>query len=124
MEKKLILLVDDNEFYHAAAEAILKDFYDLVVITSGKEAVEYLLDCCNRIPDLVLLDIVMPDMDGWQTYKRLRDIETAKNIPFIIVSSVSGESAEDHAQAVGVADFVTKPYNKSDLLEKINKNIR
>ena len=124
MEKKLILLVDDNEFYHAAAEAILKDAYDLIVCTSGMEAVEYLLDGGNRVPNLILMDIVMPDMDGWLTYNRLREIEAVKNIPFIIVSSVSGESAENHAQAVGVADFITKPYNKTDLLEKISKNIR
>ena len=120
-EKKLILLVDDNEFYHTTIDIFLKDTYDIVTAKSGKEAVEYFLDDNNHVPDLILLDIVMPDMDGWLTYKRIRKIENAVNIPVILITSVQGESIETHAQSVGVVDILTKPYEKKDLLEKINK---
>ena len=121
LKKKLILLVDDIEFYHTAAEIILKDTYDIVTAQSGKEAVEYLLDGNNRVPDLILLDIVMPDMDGWLTYNRIRKIDTAIHIPVVLITSVQGESIENHAQTVGVADIVTKPYDKQILLDKIEK---
>ncbi|MCL2044562.1 MAG: response regulator [Treponema sp.] len=120
-EKKLILLVDDIEFYHTTAEVILKNTYDIVTAKSGKEAVEYLLDDNNRVPDLILLDIVMPDMDGWLTYNRLRKIDATVNIPVILLTSVQGESIENHAHSVGVADILMKPYKKNDLLEKIKK---
>ena len=121
-EKKLILLVDDNDFYHTAAELILKNTYDVISVRSGKEAVEYLLDS-SRTPDLILLDIVMPDMDGWLTFNRLRKIAGAENTPIAIISSVYGEAVENHARSVGAADFITKPYDKKDLLQRIGKII-
>ena len=120
-EKKVILLVDDNDFYNTNAELILKNTYEIIVAKSGMEAVEYFLDGIGRIPDLILLDIVMPDMDGWLTYNRLRQIDSAKNIPIAIVTAVSGSSVENHAQNVGVADFISKPYDKKDLLERVNR---
>ena len=119
LKKKLILIVDDVDFYHTAAEIILKDTYDIATAKSGKEAIEYFLDGNKRIPDIILLDIVMPDMDGWLTYNRIRKIETAVNIPVIFLTSVQGESIEDHAQTVGVTEIISKPYDKKDLLERI-----
>ena len=122
-EKKLILLVDDNDVFHTVTEQILKDAYDIISVRSGKEAVEYFLDGAGQIPDLILLDLVMPDMDGWLTYNRLRKIDEIKDTPIAIVTSVSGAPAENHAQYVGVADFIAKPFNKSDLLERVKKII-
>ena len=121
INKKLILMIDDIDFYHTTAEIILNNTYDIVTAKSGKEAIEYLLDENQRVPDLILLDLVMPDMDGWQTYNRIRKIDTAAHIPVIIITSVQGESIENHAQTVGVADIVKKPYDKNDLLERIKK---
>ena len=122
-KKKLILVIDDNDFYHATAKLILKDTYNIITAQSGKEAIEYLQDGNNRLPDLILLDIVMPDMDGWLAYNSIRKIDTAKDIPVAIVSSVGGTTATNHAHSVGVADFISKPYNKNDLLERISKII-
>ena len=119
--KKLILLVDDNEFYHTAAKLIFKDVYEVVSVKSGVEAVEYFINAAGPVPDLIMLDIVMPDMDGWSTYNRLKTIDAVKNIPIAIVSSTSGISPEIHAHYAGVADYIIKPYTKDDLLERIKK---
>ena len=135
-EKKLILLVDDNEFYHIAVKAILNDKYEVLAFKSGQEAVEYTLQATapealppgsgragRRIPDLILLDIVMPEMDGWVTYNRLKGMSEMQDVPIAFVTSVDGSSELDHARDVGVADFITKPYDKDDLLDRIEKII-
>jgi CheY-like chemotaxis protein len=75
-KRKTILLVDDDEIHLSIAEAMLKDEYDILLAKSGKEALQYFLQ--GRFPNLVLLDILMPDMDGWETYKRLFSISKIK----------------------------------------------
>ena len=119
-EKKIILLIDDNEFYHAATKAILKDKYEIITAKSGQEAVEYLFQ--GTVPDLILLDIVMPDMDGWVTYHRIKEMNPA--IPIAFATSLAGTSEMDHARDVGVADFIVKPFKTDDLLDRIERIIR
>ena len=119
-EKKMILLVDDFEFYLETAAIILKDKYEIITASSGQEAIEYLLGG-GKIPDLILLDIVMPEMDGWVTYSRLKEISSEHNVPIAFVTSMFGTSVEKHAYDIGIADFITKPYNKNDLLTRIEK---
>ena len=120
-EKKLILLIDDIEFYLTSAELILKDKYRTITAKSGQEAITHLLQ--GIVPDLILLDIIMPKMDGWQTYNKLRGISLLQDVPIAFVTSVHGTADMKYAFKIGAADYITKPYEKNDFLNRIEKII-
>ena len=117
-KKKKILIVDDDATQLSFAHTILISKYDVTTAASGDEALEYLYHGC--IPDIILLDILMPEMHGFEVYKRIRAISLLQNIPVIFVTSVSGATEVQQAWDIGAADYVTKPYSKNELLRKIN----
>ena len=118
-EKKLILMVDDVDFYLTTAEKMLKDKYDIIFAKSGQEAIDHLVK--GALPDIILLDIVMPIMDGWETYYKLKGIGLLRNIPVVFVTSLHGEDDVKYAYEIGAADYIMKPYAQSDLLIRIEK---
>ena len=120
-KKQIILLVDDDEFYLDTAEAILKEKYNIVTAKSGKEAISCLFK--GTVPNLILLDIMMPRMDGWKTYSRLKGISLLKEVPILFVTALYEASDMKHAFDIGAADYITKPYRKNDLLDRIEKTI-
>jgi CheY-like chemotaxis protein len=120
-EKKTILLVDDNAIHITIAETMLKKDYNVKLAKSGKEAIDFFLR--GEYPDLVLLDIVMPTMDGWETYHKLKAISLLKDLPIAFLTSVNEEGEENRAYEMGAVDYITKPYDKKDLLSRIKKYI-
>jgi len=116
---KKIFLVDDDEIYLSMLEALLKDKYDVTAAKSGKEALEHLLK--GIVPNLILLDILMPDLDGWETFNRLRAISFLQDVPIVFLTSVGVSDGEEHAQQIGAADYITKPFDNEDLLNRIEK---
>jgi CheY-like chemotaxis protein len=70
--KKKILLVDDDEIQLSITKAILENDYEIIQTQSGKEALGYLYK--GLVPDLILLDIIMPEMDGWETFNRIKSV--------------------------------------------------
>jgi CheY-like chemotaxis protein len=116
---KKIFLVDDDEIHLAILENILKDKYETITAKSGKDALEYMLS--GVVPNLILLDILMPNLDGWETFNRLRAISFLQDVPIVFLTSLSEEAEVEHAQEIGAADYITKPYNKDDLLVRIEK---
>ena len=119
---KKILLVDDFEFYLDTTKAILKDKYEVITAKSGKDAIDFLNN--GLMPDLILLDIVMPDMDGWITYRRLKELTSGHNVPIAFVTASYGEAEVQHAFSAGVADYIRKPYIKADFVERVDKIIK
>jgi putative two-component system response regulator len=118
--KKKILLVDDDEVQHVIAENILKDQYEIFKAKSGNEALKYL--CTNGfVPNLVLLDILMPEMDGWEDFNRIKAISLLKSVPVVFLTAVSETTEEKRAFDLGADDFITKPYDKDTLLDRIKK---
>ena len=122
-EKKKILLVDDDDIQLVTAELFLKDEYEIYKARSGDEAIKYL---CSRefTPSLVLLDIIMPNMDGWEILKRIKVISFLKDIPIVFLTSVKGETEKNLAYEMGIADYITKPYNKVDLKSRIKELLK
>jgi putative two-component system response regulator len=119
-EKKKILLVDDDEIQHVIANNILQDEYEIFKAKSGNEALKYL--CTNGfVPNLVLLDILMPEMDGWEVFNRIKAISLLKNVPVAFLTAVSETTEEKRAFDLGADDFITKPYEKDVLLGRIKK---
>ncbi len=112
--KPRILIVDDvNENLHAMM-SILRDDYAIVAATNGEKA----LDLALRIPspDLVLLDIKMPDMDGYEVLRRLKNNPVTADIPVIFVTALSESADEAKGLKLGAADYISKPVNP-DLLK-------
>ena len=120
-QKKKILLVDDDEIHLEIAESILKENYQIITAKSGKEAIAILIK--DNIPHLILLDILMPKMDGWETFNTIKGISLLEDVPIIFLTSVNGAEERKQAEEMGASDFITKPYKKEDLLKRIKKII-
>ena len=121
--KKTILLVDDDEMQLTTAELFLKSEYEIYKMTSGEEAIEH-LSTKKITPDLIMLDILMPKMDGWEVLKRIRAIGFLKDIPIIFLTSLEEEADKKQALKLGVTDFITKPYNMMDLKGRVKDAIK
>jgi putative two-component system response regulator len=116
--KKNILLVDDDEMHLSTAEMFLEDEYEIHKAMSGEEALKYLYN--NEFtPDMIMLDIIMPGMDGWEVFKRIKAIGLLKNVPIVFLTSIEDE--KERARELGAVDYITKPYNKEFLKNTISK---
>jgi CheY-like chemotaxis protein len=121
-KKRRILIVDDNEIQLTIARNVLENDYTISTATSGKGAIEYLLH--SAAPDLILLDIIMPKMDGWETFNRIRSISLLKEVPIIFITSLTEELQEKRAFEMGAVDYIKKPFEREDLLSRIKNNLK
>jgi len=118
---KKILIVDDSDVHLIIAKNILKDKYDTTTAKSGKEALGLLAD--GFIPSLILLDILMPEMDGWETFNLIKGITLLRDVPIAFLTSLNGAREKQYAFNIGAADMITKPYESEDLLERVDQII-
>lgn len=114
---KRILAVDDSAMNLKLVENIIKQEYQSVLVTSGAEAIDYLKE---NMVDLILLDLIMPEMDGIETYDRLRELENGRNVPVIFLTADTESASEIVCLKKGAADFVRKPF----LPEVVQNRIR
>jgi len=121
--RKKVLLVDDDEVHLSITELSLKDDYDVFLVKSGEEALEF-LNKSQIIPDLIMLDILMPVMDGWIVFDRINDIAALKFTPIMFYTSLEEESAKEKAYELGAFDYITKPCERSILLDRIGKTLK
>jgi DNA-binding response OmpR family regulator len=117
MKKKKILVVDDEEDILHFLELVLREKgYDVVTAANGHDA---LTTAQIEKPDLVLLDIMMPQMDGWEVLKLLRVDDETEHIPVAMLSART--EAKDRVQGLqeGAIDYICKPFSLQELLVKI-----
>ena len=117
MNRKKILLVDDSSTILMMEKFILRNGpYEILTATNGEEGV---LKAAEQMPDLILLDVIMPKMGGFEACRLIRNTEETKSIPIIMVTT-RGEAANVEAGwANGCTDYVTKPINSIELLAKV-----
>ncbi|MEW6208067.1 MAG: response regulator [Acidobacteriota bacterium] len=120
MARKKILLVDDAETVLMMERMILGGDYDLIIAKDGQEAVE---KAGVESPDLILLDIVMPVMNGIEACRKIRSNPPTSTIPVIMVTTRGNEDNVKASFESGCNEYVTKPINKVELLGKIKKLI-
>lgn len=119
-KKQRILIVEDEKAIRNFISTVLEvNEYDAVVGTYGKEALGIFTSQC---PDLVLLDLGLPDMDGLEVLKKIR--EWSKDIPVIVVSARGHEREKVEALDLGADDYITKPFGTSELLARIRTALR
>jgi PleD family two-component response regulator len=121
--RKKILMVDDDEIHLSITEMSLKDEYDVFMLKSGEEALEF-LNKSQIIPDLIMLDILMPIMDGWIVFDKINDIAALKFTPIMFYTSMEEESAKEKAYELGAFDYVKKPCEQSILLSRISDTLK
>ncbi len=121
LKKQNILIVDDAPANIRVLVEILTDTYDISVATNGPEALEIATSRTGLYgsPDLILLDIMMPEMDGYEVCKILRQNPTTKDIPVVFVTANTDDGTLQEAFESGGTDYVRKPVNKVELLARI-----
>jgi putative two-component system response regulator len=117
----LILVVDDNLVNLQQIQIQLSDNYRIILAKSGKQALQI---CSRQMPDCILLDIDMPDMDGFETIARFKQNVTLSRIPVIFLTANHDVTTEIRALESGAMDFITKPFEKSILIHRIELHLR
>jgi len=121
-EKKKIVVIDDDEPILVMTKGILGNDYEVTTVNSGKNAL--LLFYQGYAPNLMLLDLSMPDMDGWDTFNRIRDLTKLNKVPIAIFSSSDDPKDRAKAKEMGAVDFIKKPINKGQLLDRVGKIVK
>lgn len=118
MKKYRILLVEDNYMSIDLIVQTLSDYYTLMIAKDAESSLALMND---HLPDLILMDIVLPDMDGLALYSKLSKDELTKGIPVIFLSGMADSQTKAKAFAMGAADFIEKPFDLRDLKIRIKR---
>jgi CheY-like chemotaxis protein len=119
-ENKKILIVDDTELNIEILVELLSPYYDLSVALDGKTA----LNIVNKTKvDIILLDIMMPKMDGYEVCKKLKSQNNTKNIPIIFLTAKTDEDSIEKAYDFGGDDYISKPFKKKELLKRVENQL-
>lgn len=114
---KRIIAVDDNVTNLKMVERVLKDKYKLVLVKSGEKALTYLE---NNLVDLILLDIVMPEMDGFQVFESIKQLDNSNNsVPVVFLTADTEVGSEVKGLNMGAMDFIKKPFIPEVMLNRI-----
>ncbi|MCL2498706.1 MAG: diguanylate cyclase [Defluviitaleaceae bacterium] len=119
-KKNSILVVDDERSNISILRDILKDEYTVYAATDGQGAIEA---ATRLIPDIILLDIIMPEMDGYDVIALLRRNEATQEIPVIFITGLDNTEAEEKGLSMGAADYITKPFNHTIVRLRVKNQI-
>ena len=119
MEKKnSVLIVDDDSINLMALFHILRSDYNILTAADGKSALEKI----NKfMPDLILLDVIMPDMNGFEVLAELKKSDKTKSIPVIIITGLIEN--ENEGLTLGAVDYIRKPFNNEDVKQKVSRQL-
>ena len=119
-KRRRLIMVDDDRTNLIVARGMLIDKYDILTVTSG-EKLFGLLE--KVVPDLILLDIEMPEMNGHEVIKQLKNSERTAHIPVIFLTALNNPGSEDEGLKLGASDYVYKPFSQEVLLESVEKHL-
>jgi two-component system, cell cycle response regulator DivK len=117
---KTILIVEDVALNRDLLVQLLEDDYRLVVAEDGIAALER---AAAEKPDLVLMDLSLPRLDGWEATRRMKADGDLRHIPVIVLTAHAMRGDEERARASGCDDFLTKPIDEAELYEKIARHL-
>ena len=119
MKRARILVVDDDsDIRRLLRELLERAAYDVVDAVNGREGLRALY---SASPDLILLDVSMPELDGWQTLERIRDVS---DVPVVMLTARAAELEKVRGLKAGADDYVTKPFGRQELLARVEAHLR
>ena len=116
-----ILLVDDNDDFRLFMRDMLQEHFSLIEASNGSEAWEKILSC---LPDIIVSDVMMPGMDGYELCEKVKNDVRTSHIPLILLTAHTAQEQELHGLETGADDYITKPFNFDILLLRINKILK
>jgi putative two-component system response regulator len=119
--QKVLLADDDPIIIKFLGTVLLKNKYDFAVAVNGAEAIE---KAKSYSPDLILLDVMMPQIDGFEVCRRLKEDPTTKHIPIIIITALADREPKVRGLAAGANDFLTKPIDRAELMARAKNLLR
>ncbi len=121
MRQRIVLIEDEKDITELVRYNFRKDGFDVVAFASGKEGLEYL----RRNPaDLALLDIMLPDLDGFEICKRLRSEDRSRSLPVIFLTAKGEEIDRILGLEIGADDYVVKPFSPRELVARVKAVLR
>jgi two-component system cell cycle response regulator DivK len=114
--KNKILIVEDVEFNRDLLEQLLEDDYETMTAIDGASGIDL---AKRERPDLILIDLSLPVVDGWEATRRLKADEQTSDIPIIALTAHAMRGDEEKARACGCDDYLTKPINEDELFKKL-----
>lgn len=119
---KKILIVDDSMINRAILTEMLQEEYEILEAADGKEAVQ-LIETYQRELSLVLLDIIMPEMDGFEVLTLMKKQDWIENVPVIIISSETSSDAVDRAYDLGAVEYINRPFDEKTIRRRVQNII-
>ncbi len=116
--KKKILIVDDDLDMLNLYQAILRDVFETILATNGREAVDI---ATAQLPDLIVMDIMMPQMNGLQAARLIRENPKTRSIPVIAVTALTSSEEREECFQSGCNDYIGKPFTSRQLASRIEK---
>ena len=120
MNEKILIVEDENDTVELLRYNLRKENYETLIALNGKEAVEAVQ---YHTPDLVLLDIMLPKLNGWEVCRILRENSKGRAIPIIMLTALSDEDSRIKGLTLGADDYMSKPFSVKELLLKIRKSV-
>ena len=119
-KKSKVLIIDDDKMNVVSLGSSLKQKYDVIIAMNGEEGLEA---AEQQLPDIILLDVVMPGLTGYEVLAKLKSMNSTKDIPVLIISGLDSDIDEEKGLLLGASDFITKPYNKEILKKRIETHL-
>ena len=120
MKKRILVIEDENHISQLLKFILEKNGFDVLQCYNGRDGIE---NARKEIPNLIVLDVMMPSMDGFEVAKKLGSIPETKSIPIIMLSSAAQFKDKVRGLESGAIDYIIKPFDKNELVEKIKKII-
>ena len=120
-EKKKVLAIDDDEAHLSMLKTFLEDVYEVISVKSCEEALKLLYRGLS--PDFILLDLIMPEVSGWDTYEKIKGLSKLHHVPIAIFTSSDDPKDQERARKMGAIDYIKKPCRKGELLDRIGRVI-
>lgn len=119
-KKQKILVVDDEPHIVDLIKMSLDDQYEVMGAYTGEEAIELAI---REKPDIITMDVMMPNLDGFEVTRKLKELDGTKNIPIIIISAKDQLIDKFEGIDSGAIDYITKPFRPQELITKIEQNL-
>lgn len=120
-DNQKILIADDERFNLNILVNILKSDYKIIIAKDGKQTIERAI---SNLPDLILLDVMMPEMNGYDVCKNLKENEVTKDIPIIFITAMKEEGDEAKGFDLGAADYITKPFRPPIVMARVKAQLK